>query len=205
MSAPRRPDRDSRYVPAGDNWLDRAVSEARQRGDFDDLPGRGEPIPLGAAQPDNEWELAFSILKNAGFAPYWVELGKEIDKAISALQASREQAREYILERLALARAPEASPVAEEKPRSSRFFRRSAKPPQPRPENSGLKLADIETERLRLRAAYLEKAAEIDAKIREYHRALPDGLWRQQRTLSTPEQAAADFDGTCPPVLNPVS
>lgn len=46
---------------------------------FDDLPGRGRPLAL-AEHPFVKpgWQLAYSVLKNAGFALDWIELDKSI-------------------------------------------------------------------------------------------------------------------------------
>ena len=44
--------------PAGvswDSWIDRAIRDAEQRGEFDDLPGRGKPIPDLDAEYDEAW------------------------------------------------------------------------------------------------------------------------------------------------------
>jgi hypothetical protein len=197
MSIPRRHHVYNAEIPEEANWLDRAVGEARRRGDFDDLPGRGEPIRLNPEQPDNEWELAFSILKNAGYVPYWVELGKEIDIATAALPAARQQARDAIQALLARVGTP-AEPAPAHERRSFRFFRRPA-PHQPSVDES-LRLSGVEAERVRLRSAYLDRIDELNAKIQEYHRALPDDLWRLQRPRPAREEMAAEFDRDCPPV-----
>ena len=34
-------------------WIDEVIREAQERGDFDDLPGKGRPIP-GAGKPDDD-------------------------------------------------------------------------------------------------------------------------------------------------------
>ena len=62
--------------------VEQAVHEARSDGGFAGLPGHGEPFKvdetaqLGALHED--W-LALNLLKNAGFAPPWMELGKRLD------------------------------------------------------------------------------------------------------------------------------
>ena len=55
------------------------IREAQERGEFDDLPGRGKPItyPDDSRVPE-ELRLAYKILKNAGFAPPEIQLKKEI-------------------------------------------------------------------------------------------------------------------------------
>jgi uncharacterized membrane protein len=56
------------------------IAEAMERGEFDNLEGAGKPLDL----VENPFEpaglhLIHKILKDNGFAPYWIELGKEID------------------------------------------------------------------------------------------------------------------------------
>jgi len=60
--------------------IDKQIREAIERGDFDNLPGQGKPQDL-ARDPNvpEEWELAFRLLKQAGFAPDWIETRKEVE------------------------------------------------------------------------------------------------------------------------------
>ncbi|MFC9994239.1 DUF1992 domain-containing protein [Nocardia sp. NPDC127526] len=46
-----------------ESWIDKQVREATERGDFNDLPGAGKPIPPGAA--DEDWWLR-GLLKREG-------------------------------------------------------------------------------------------------------------------------------------------
>jgi len=60
---------------------ERKIEEAMQEGKFDDLPGKGKPLPL-----DEEWfappELrpALRLLKSAGVLPDWMERAREIER-----------------------------------------------------------------------------------------------------------------------------
>ncbi len=59
--------------------VEKIIREAMERGEFDNLPGRGKPIDLTAYfDTPEEVRLAYSILKNAGMVPREVELLKEI-------------------------------------------------------------------------------------------------------------------------------
>lgn len=59
--------------------IDQLVNEAEQAGLFKDLPGTGKPLELDDdSLVPNEERTAFRMLKNAGFAPPWIELQKEI-------------------------------------------------------------------------------------------------------------------------------
>ena len=75
--------------------VERLIAEAIERGEFDDLPGRGKPLP----RPDEnevyagEWRMAFGILKNAGVAPPWIEADKEVRRLREARDSLLEQAR----------------------------------------------------------------------------------------------------------------
>jgi hypothetical protein len=59
---------------------ERRILEAMAKGEFDDLPGRGEPLKLedDLAGVPADLRMAYRILKNAGFIPPEVELQREI-------------------------------------------------------------------------------------------------------------------------------
>jgi DnaJ family protein C protein 28 len=70
-----------------ESWIDEQIHEAQERGDFDDLPGKGKPLSLTLNPYAQDQELAFKVLKDAGYAPEWIELGKAIR---GKLQRARE-------------------------------------------------------------------------------------------------------------------
>jgi DnaJ family protein C protein 28 len=61
-----------------ESWIDQQIREAQERGEFDDLPGKGQPLDLTPNPYAQEQELAFKILKDAGYAPEWIELDKAV-------------------------------------------------------------------------------------------------------------------------------
>ncbi len=62
-----------------DKAVESIIKEAMERGEFDNLPGKGKPIDLTAYfDTPEEIRAAYSLLKNAGMAPREVELLKEI-------------------------------------------------------------------------------------------------------------------------------
>ncbi|MFN3689716.1 MAG: DUF1992 domain-containing protein [Fimbriimonadales bacterium] len=76
---------------------ERKIEEAMQEGKFDDLPGKGKPLPL-----DEEWlappELrpALRLLKSAGVLPDWLERAREIERLREdAMRLWRIAEREY--------------------------------------------------------------------------------------------------------------
>jgi len=61
-----------------ESWIDQQIREAQERGEFDNLPGKGKPLDLTPNPYAQDQELAFKILKDAGYAPEWIELDKAI-------------------------------------------------------------------------------------------------------------------------------
>jgi hypothetical protein len=62
-----------------DKLVEAIIKEAQERGDFEDLPGKGKPIDLTAYfDTPEEIRMAYSVLKNAGMTSREVELLKEI-------------------------------------------------------------------------------------------------------------------------------
>jgi len=62
-----------------DKVVEALIREAQERGEFDNLPGKGKPIDLSAYfEMPEEIRLAQSVLKNAGMTSPEVQLLKEI-------------------------------------------------------------------------------------------------------------------------------
>ena len=62
-----------------DKIVEAIIREAQERGDFDNLPGKGKPIDLSAYfETPEEIRNAYSMLKNAGMVPAEVELLQDI-------------------------------------------------------------------------------------------------------------------------------
>jgi hypothetical protein len=71
-----------------DKIVEAIIKEAMERGEFEDLPGKGKPIDLTAYfDTPEEIRMAHSILKNAGVAPREVDLLKEIAELKQILAA----------------------------------------------------------------------------------------------------------------------
>jgi DnaJ homologue, subfamily C, member 28, conserved domain len=67
--------RDGEGKPAvGPTWeslTERLIREAMERGEFDDLPYKGERLPIDDDTYAGDKALAFHVLRNAGAAPPW--------------------------------------------------------------------------------------------------------------------------------------
>ncbi|HET7704020.1 MAG TPA: DUF1992 domain-containing protein [Candidatus Limnocylindrales bacterium] len=86
--------------------IERKIREAREAGAFDDLPFKGERIPLEDDSAAGDWALAHHVLKNANMVPPWVAT----DREVRALLAQRDA----IIER-----APRSSPIGRERDRAA--------------------------------------------------------------------------------------
>jgi DnaJ family protein C protein 28 len=78
-----------------EDWIDQQIREAQQRGAFDDLPGKGRPLDLTPNPYAQDREIAFKILKDAGYAPEWIELDKAIRGKLERARATLASSREW--------------------------------------------------------------------------------------------------------------
>lgn len=70
------------------------IKEAQERGDFDNLKGKGQPIDLDAYfETPEDLRLAYSALKNAGMVSPEVELLQEIAELKERLASTFEEAQ----------------------------------------------------------------------------------------------------------------
>lgn len=71
-----------------ESLVDQKIREAMKQGEFDDLPGKGQPIDLSENPfEDPDWRTAHRLLRNAGFAPSWIEERKDIDAELALARA----------------------------------------------------------------------------------------------------------------------
>ena len=63
-----------------ESLTEKKLREAIERGEFDNLPGKGEPVDLRENPfEDPDLRVVHRLLRNAGFAPAWIEERKDID------------------------------------------------------------------------------------------------------------------------------
>ncbi len=71
-----------------DRIVEALIKEAMERGEFDNLPGKGKPIDLTEYfDTPEEVRVAYSVLKNAGMTSREVDLLKEISELKQVLAA----------------------------------------------------------------------------------------------------------------------
>jgi hypothetical protein len=80
---------------------ERKIREAMERGEFDNLPGKGEPIDLSDyfSVPE-DLRVGYSLLKQNGFVPDEVRLLREIEAARAEMEACDDADRARALARL---------------------------------------------------------------------------------------------------------
>jgi len=72
-----------------ESLVDQKIREAMEQGEFDNLAGAGQPIDLSEnPYEDPDWRTAHRMLRNAGFAPAWIEERKDIDAELEAARIS---------------------------------------------------------------------------------------------------------------------
>jgi hypothetical protein len=71
-------------LPAYETLVEQRIREAAERGEFDDLPGAGQPLPLDddPLVPEKV-RVAHRILKNAGYVPPEAQQMSEINQLIA--------------------------------------------------------------------------------------------------------------------------
>ena len=63
--------------------VEKQIREAMEAGDFDNLPGKGKPLDLSENPfEDPDVRTAHRLLRNAGFAPAFIEERKQIDSEL---------------------------------------------------------------------------------------------------------------------------
>lgn len=75
-----------------DKIVEEAIRKAQERGEFDNLPGKGKPIDLSAYfETPEEVRVAQSVLKNSGFTSMEVSLLNEIAELKKLLAVTTEE------------------------------------------------------------------------------------------------------------------
>jgi hypothetical protein len=77
-----------------ESWVDRQIREARERGEFDDLPGAGKPLP-GANKPyDPHWWVKQKLRdENLSYLPPTLAVRKAAEDALTAAMRATSESR----------------------------------------------------------------------------------------------------------------
>lgn len=78
--------------------IERKIKEAQEKGEFDNLPGEGEPLKLDDDRHiPEDLRLAYKILKNADCVPPEIETKKEIRQMEDLLENIQDEKEKYKL------------------------------------------------------------------------------------------------------------
>ncbi len=103
--------------------IEELLRQAMADGKFDNLPGKGKPLNLEETNPhaDPEWELAYRMLKEAGYTLPWIESLREIDTDLESARLDLKLA--YQNYQSSLAKPQASSADAADWERSQSVFR----------------------------------------------------------------------------------
>ena len=194
----RQDARPERTLEAWESWVDRAIRDARERGDFNALSGEGKPLRVERNPLAGDRELGFHVLKNADLLPHWMQLAKDVTEGLAALDRYQQQCRERI-ELLRGRVCRRSKPRSDERGSTLLRWLRSGFLDWGFGEST-LDVEGVERERRHRQARYVERAAALDKQIEEYNAALPNDLRWLERPRLLPDRAAAQFDAACPSV-----
>ena len=83
-------------IPGYEKIIEKKIQEAQERGEFDDLPGKGEPLELeDESRVPEDLRLSHKILKNANCLPPELELKKEIRQMEELLDDIPDEKEKY--------------------------------------------------------------------------------------------------------------
>lgn len=76
-----------------ESLTEKAIREAIEKGEFDNLPGKGQPLDLNENPfEDPDLRTVHRLLRNAGFAPAWIEERKDIEAQFELARTTLERA-----------------------------------------------------------------------------------------------------------------
>jgi hypothetical protein len=85
-------------LPGYDKIVEERIRAAQQNGEFDNLPGRGQPLPLeDDSHIPEDLRIAYKILKNADCLPPEIQEKKEIRQLEELLASIPDEKERYKL------------------------------------------------------------------------------------------------------------
>ena len=80
--------------------VEEQIKEAMEKGEFDDLPGKGKPLDTKSYfRPPPHLRMAYHILKDSGHLPYELSIKKEIEDLKARREAVQDEAEQRRLDR----------------------------------------------------------------------------------------------------------
>jgi len=186
---------EERTLEQWEHWVDSIIVGAQERGEFDNLPGAGKPLKLDDSPFANGLEVGYGLMKNAGVAPLWVELDKEIrvlnESRESLLRRAAEVSAELNLKR---ATGAEHSSAASRSRWSWLFGNGTVAEGN---DGEDARIGALVSELARLRREFVAQTEALNQKVSQFNASIPRDLWQLERVKTTPEEAVRAFDGAC--------
>jgi hypothetical protein len=77
-----------------ESWVEQQIREARERGEFDDLPGHGKPLPDLDRPRDELWWVRKKLqTENVSYSPPALSLRRELDETLECIAAATTETR----------------------------------------------------------------------------------------------------------------
>jgi hypothetical protein len=191
-----------KHIASWDAWIEDAILESQERGEFDNLPDAGKPIRLEDTPYAPDMASALRTLKNAGYEPTWMELDRQITRGRDEMAAFLSRSKAYLdaeRARILQREAPDPTPAVGARWRRWLHILRHGTRVDESPVRT-LSLADLVLIRARMREQYLERAAAVDKLVVGFHAVLPRNLWHLERLRVPPDRAAKAFDESIPAI-----
>jgi DnaJ family protein C protein 28 len=137
--------------------IDQIIQQAIREGQFDNLPGKGKPLKLDENPfEDQEWKLAFKVLKDNQFTLPWIADRREIEEEIEAARAAL--LRTWGWRQESIRKPGEAGRVEQEWQKAEKDFRRKIQTLNKRIRDYNLQAP---------RAAFQKTFLDVEAEIRK--------------------------------------
>lgn len=75
-----------------ESWIDRQIRDGMERGEFDDLPGHGKPLPGAGQHQDELWWVREKLRREEiSYLPPTLALRKEVEDARERIAAATDE------------------------------------------------------------------------------------------------------------------
>ena len=75
-----------------ETWVERQIREAQERGEFDDLPGAGQPLPASPDSTTSSWVKRVAEREHLSLLPPMLALRKEAEEFLDDLRSITSEA-----------------------------------------------------------------------------------------------------------------
>jgi len=76
-----------------ESWIDKQIRDAMERGEFDDLPGKGKPLPdIDTPRDELWWVRGLLKRENVQFLPPTLQVRKDLDEVRERIAATDDEA-----------------------------------------------------------------------------------------------------------------